>query len=272
MASRGKVTRLADQVYGRPSGAVPLTLDLYRPADHRPRHPLLVFVHGGGWEAGDARSNVAFSDFPAQLQALAAQGYVVASVNYRLSGQAPYPAAVADIQAALAWLHAHAGPLAIDPQRTGLWGVSAGAHLAALAALTARPEQRVQALVAWYGAFDLETLAAFPPATADAARRWLGCTTGTCAQALAASPVSHLRGPLPPTLLLHGDQDAVIPMAQSQGMHQALRRAGGDSTLIVIPGVGHSFASPDLARRQAAIEQAMHASEAFWHRVLQPAG
>lgn len=236
-----------------------MPLDLYHPHIPQPTHPLILFIHGGGWQAGDARTHAAFSDFPAELQRWANLGYVVASVNYRLSTEAPYPAAVEDIQAALAWLHANAQRLAIDPQRTGLWGASAGAHLAALTAV----HTPVQAVVAWYGAFDLQTLNDLPPATADAARRWLG----DIKHAANASPIHLLNADSPPMLLIHGDQDQVIPHRQSQAM---ARQLSDDTQLLILPGVGHSFTSPDAAQKQAAIAQAVHASQAFFQRWLQP--
>ena len=101
------VTGVFDLTYATLPGYRPLTLDLYSPAARGPL-PLLVFVHGGGWNGGDARHTGTFEDFPATLAALAAEGYVVASVNYRLSEEARFPAALEDVKAAIRWLRSEA--------------------------------------------------------------------------------------------------------------------------------------------------------------------
>lgn len=129
------VTRLDGLVYSAGNGVQPLMLDLYLPAKAVGRRPLLVYIHGGGWSGGDARTTGAFEDFPALLARFAAQGYAVASVNYRLSQEAPFPAPVDDIRAAITWLQDRAEPYSIDPQRVAVWGNSAGGHLVAMTAL-----------------------------------------------------------------------------------------------------------------------------------------
>src|SRR3569623_1543944 len=112
-------------------GYRPLQLDLYLHADRRAHaaRPLVLWVHGGGWNRGDARGSGAFADWPAVLAALAARGYVVAAVDYRLSGEARFPAQVQDVKAALRFLRDKAGAYGIDPKRVYLWGGSAGGLL-----------------------------------------------------------------------------------------------------------------------------------------------
>jgi hypothetical protein len=150
-------------VYRTQPGHRPLTLDLYLPpaAARRPAHgfPLVVYIHGGAlmvgdWLGGDARRSGVFVDFPAVLAALAARGYVVASVDYRLSGEAIFPAQIQDVKAAIKFLRLHAADYAIDPARAIAWGASAGAHLAALAAVSC-------------GAQPLEPRQTMPPAAPE---------------------------------------------------------------------------------------------------------
>lgn len=113
--------------YANLIGYRPLRLDLYRrggPVTGR-RQPLIIYVHGGGWRRGDSRTLGAFADMPALLASIAAHGDVVAAVDYRLSGEARFPAAVQDLDAAIEYLRLHARRYGIDPSRVILWGASA---------------------------------------------------------------------------------------------------------------------------------------------------
>jgi acetyl esterase/lipase len=221
-------------VYRTQPGYRPLTLDLYLPpaAARRPAHgfPLVVYIHGGAWMGGNLRRSGVFVDFPAVLAALAARGYVVASVDYRLSSEAIFPAQIQDVKAAIKFLRLHAADYRIDPARAIAWGASAGAHLAALAAVscgaqpleprqttppttpespagTAAPSDVdvsdcVQGSVAWFGVFDMATIqvqarqdGAMSRDQADAPEwRLLGCFAGQCSegQLAAASPVAYV--------------------------------------------------------------------------------
>ena len=140
VAFGGGVTGLADVVYSQPSGFRPLTLDLYLPASRSAgapvARPLVLFVHGGAWFVGHTRHSGAFERWPDVLAALAARGYVVSSMNYRFSREAPFPAAIQDVKMAIRYLRAHAGEYGIDKQRVLVWGGSSGGQLAALAATT----------------------------------------------------------------------------------------------------------------------------------------
>jgi acetyl esterase/lipase len=133
-AFAGGVVGFADLTYSVLPGFRPLRLDLYQPPGAPGSHPLVVFIHGGGWMSGHTRHSGAFEDWPGVLASLAAKGYVVASVEYRLSGEAPFPAAIQDVKAAIRWLRARAPQYGIDRQRAIVWGGSAGGQLAALAA------------------------------------------------------------------------------------------------------------------------------------------
>lgn len=122
-----------------PYASVPgrsLLLDLYVPPAGvgGSARPFFVYVHGGGWAGGSARTTGAFEDWPAVLASIAARGYVVASINYRLTGEAKYPANIKDVKSAIRWMRAHAEQYGIDKSRGAVGGVSAGGQLAALAA------------------------------------------------------------------------------------------------------------------------------------------
>jgi acetyl esterase/lipase len=128
----GGVTARPDVVYWTPPGGFqPQTLDLYRPAGEGP-HPLVIYVHGGGWVGGTARNAGTFENFPGVLADLASRGYVVASVNYRLAGEARFPGAIQDVKAAVRYLRANAASLGVDPDKVLIWGSSAGGQLAGL--------------------------------------------------------------------------------------------------------------------------------------------
>ncbi len=187
------VLGLADLIYASPAGFRPLTLDLYLPAQRRMPLPTIVFVHGGGWTGGHSRQAGAFENWPRVLASIAARGYVVASVNYRLSSEAVSPAAERDIKSAIAWLRANATRHAIDISRFGIWGASAGGQLAALAgtscdvadlapdSLTTRESVCVQAVATWYGVLDFAPLVTDANLTPPVAR-YLGCVDRTCSE------------------------------------------------------------------------------------------
>ncbi|MES2817493.1 MAG: alpha/beta hydrolase [Pseudomonadota bacterium] len=227
------VTGFPDLTYAALPGYRPLTLDLYLPAESMPApatgFPLVVYIHGGGWTAGHARHAGAFADFPKVLATLAAKGYVVASVNYRLSSEARSPAAVMDIKTAIRWLRSKAADYRIDPARAVAWGGSAGGQLAGLVAVSCgveafdpdlpvpagaldregrpllgilpadvvRQSDCVQGAVAWYGVFDFTTLreqagakGIAPTPGIQAATPYLGCDPASCPPGLAAGASS----------------------------------------------------------------------------------
>jgi acetyl esterase/lipase len=261
------VESFPDLVYSVVPGYRPLRLDVYRPGSSTvARHPLVVYVHGGGWVGGHTRHSGAFANWPAVLASLAAKGYVVASIEYRLSDEAPFPAAVQDVKTSIRWLRSKARDFGIDPSRALLWGGSAGGQLAALAATTCGEDALapaispadeplraasdcVQGLVAWYGMFDLGG------ADRDPVVKYLGCVPSSCAdRAALASPVTHLDARDPPTLLVHGEEDETVPVGQSRAFFAALQSKRIHAELFVIPEVDHSFigASP-ASTRQASL-------------------
>ncbi|MEG3177647.1 alpha/beta hydrolase [Sphingomonas sp. RB3P16] len=297
------VTGYPDLPYQTLPGYRPLKLDLFLPpasfAAAGPR-PLVVYVHGGGWMAGGPRRSAAYVDWPKVLAALAAKGYVVASVSYRFSREAPFPAAIQDVKAGIRWLRAHAADYNIDPKRAAIWGQSAGGHLAALAGVSCNvaalePGARivpkagnvetvastaagsdqasdcVQAVVGWFGIYDFAALAKRTspppgvPAGPSADDLFLGCPDGNCTaqQRAFASPVTYVDRSDPPFLLMHGSDDRTVPEAQTELFDAALRAKGVSVRKIVIPGVDHSWIGKTPEATRDASKLALHTAIDF---------
>jgi acetyl esterase/lipase len=276
-----------DLVYATPPGFRPLRLDLYRPRQvpkDSTGFPLVVYVHGGGWQSGHTRHAGAFSNWPEVLASLAARGYVVASIEYRLSQEAKFPAAIQDVKTAVRWLRSRSVDFSIDRKRAVLWGGSAGGQLAALAATSCGDEALapvipvdgksdspssvatesdcVDGLVAWYGVFDLATsppLSGAKMETADSpVSKYLGCLPSVCANKVSlASPVAHVDAHTPPTLLIHGEVDQVVPVEQSRAFYAVLKSRSVPAELIIIPGVDHSFIGSNATETRKASQDAL---------------
>lgn len=278
---------LADVKYATFDGYRPLRLDLYGAGVSGPPRPLIVFLHGGGWYTGTPRSGGAFTSFPEVLAAIASRGYVVAAVEYRLSGEARFPAQLDDVREALRFLAANAARFGLDPDRVALWGASAGANLAALSARACPeaaapsadpPSSRtrsapdgvcVDALVGWFGAYRLSGVDGGETPEAST-RALLGCRDAPCdSQAVAAaSPYHQARPGAPPTLLLHGVADAQVPAGQSERYAERLRQAGTRVELVLLPDVGHGFIGATPAATAAASQRAVAATLDFLGRTL----
>ncbi len=234
-------------------------LDLHLPARPGP-WPVVVFVHGGSWALGD-KEMPAGTGYGALREALLAQGWAVASVQYRFSARATFPAQLHDVKAAVRFLRAHAVDLDLDAERVALAGDSAGAHLAQLAALTADdpawegtvgvtgPSSAVRGVVSFYGVSDLANVGAdltaagcpLPAAGTAVVAALLGAdpTRGAgLAAAVAASPVTHAGARRVPMLLIHGTEDCVVPPAQSRRLASALSAAGTPVELALVTA-GH---------------------------------
>lgn len=265
-----------DVVYQTNPGFRPQVVDIYVPATRGP-HPLVMFIHGGGWMGGHTRHSGALADFPKVLASLAAEDFTVASLEYRLSNEAPFPAQLQDSNAALRFLRAHAGDYRIDPKRVGVWGGSAGGHLAALTAVTCRntaldpasaTDGCVQAAVTWYGVYDFAGMTATRDGNA-AGGKLLGCGK-TCPEdkVRAVSPVTYIDAEDPPFLLIHGDDDQVVPVVQSHLGEAAFKKAGVRVESIYIPGVDHSFIGKTAEITRAATLRATNATFDFFHAKL----
>jgi acetyl esterase/lipase len=228
-----------------------LKLDLHRPAAEKP--PLIVYVHGGAWRAGSRE------DVP--IAGLLAHGFAIASVDYRLSTQARFPAQIHDIKAAIRFLRAKADELKVNTSRIAIIGSSAGGHLAALAGLTNDHEEleckvgdhldqssHVNAIVSFYGASNLQSILSQSTefglgVRIPALKLLLGdLPEKEPALAILASPVAHLDAKDPPLLMIHGDADPQMPLAQSEELQKACEAAKIRSRLITLPGSKHGGA------------------------------
>lgn len=234
-----------DVEYGRADDR-PLRLDIARP--RRPaaeRLPVIVMIHGGGWSGGD--KSVVHRDL---VRYAATGNYFCVTVEYRLSGEAAWPAQIHDCKAAVRWLRASADKYSIDPDRIGAWGASAGGHLAAMLGVSGDVAElegdcgwpghssRVACAVDFCGPSELFS---FFEATRDGriTRVLGGPIEQHRAAARSASPVTHVSKDDPPLLIVHGTDDAVVPYDQAEKLHAALEAAGGDSTLVKVVGANH---------------------------------
>jgi acetyl esterase/lipase len=248
------VRRLPNQVYTEILGHRPLEVDLYLPPGPGPA-PAIVYLHGGGWRRG-SRQQVLPALGPGFYASLAQAGFVVATADYRLSGEATFPAPLHDVRAAIGWLRTRPE---VDPDRVYLWGESAGAHLALLAALGAGlgaglgvedSARAVQGVVAWFPPTDLLGLPDDVDTIGGAADRGpdsreaqlLGAPAAAVPDlARAASPVSFACSDAPPILLMHGEADDMVPARQSIRLADALTAAGAPVELELIPGARHMW-------------------------------
>jgi acetyl esterase/lipase len=192
-------------------------------------------------------------------------GYAVASIDYRLTRTAPFPAQIEDCKAAVRWLRANAANYNLDADRIGVWGMSAGGHLAALLGTSGGvPElegngdnmqysSRVQAVCDVAGPADLAALTNVGPKRMFAIESLLGGPLGKDkAKAVAASPVHYVSKDDPPFLIVHGEGDRVVPLEQSQRLYEELRKAGVNVTLKILPGVGHQRVLMNAVKDAAA--------------------
>jgi acetyl esterase/lipase len=226
-----------------------LKLDLHRPA-HAEKPPLVVYVHGGAWRAGSRE------DVP--IAGLLEHGFAIASVDYRLSTQARFPAQIHDIKAAIRFLRATADEFHINAGTIAIIGSSAGGHLAALTGMTNGHKDlegnvgahldvssQVSAVVSFYGASNLQSILSqsteFGLGVRVPALKLLLGDLPEIKPALArlASPVVHLDVKDPPLLMIHGDADPQMPVAQSEELQKACELAKVRSRLIIMPGSKH---------------------------------
>jgi acetyl esterase/lipase len=247
-------------VYAEPDG-LPQKLDLYLPRNPGQPVPLVVFVHGGGWYSG-------YKENPLALP-LTAEGFAVASINYRLTPVARFPAQLFDCKAAIRWLRANSAKYHFDPNKIGAWGTSAGGHLVDLLGTTANhPElegeegnpgvsSAVQAVCSFAGPTNLlDIYNEGQPKKKDILEH-MGVTPllgGPTAQNLdkarAASAIFYVAPSDPPFLLVHGDHDPSVPMQQSLEFADALKKAGDDVTVYIVKGGLHVPRDP-VTRQQA---------------------
>ncbi|HEY4397725.1 MAG TPA: alpha/beta hydrolase [Acidimicrobiia bacterium] len=218
-------------------GGEDLKLDAYIPAGGGTR-PGVMVIYGGGWILGSKELSAPLA------RKLAEQGYVAFAMNYRLAPFNPFPAAVDDVQASVAWARDHAFDFGLDPARIGAIGGSAGGHLAAmLATLGEGPHDRgsrISVAVAYAAPMDLHP-AEFGPDSQIYLDAFMDCIGRPCDEAtiVAASPISHVDPSDAPMFLANGTADILVPPDQSVRMGDALQRVGVRHEVVIIPGAGH---------------------------------
>jgi acetyl esterase/lipase len=237
----------SDLVYATVGGK-PLGLDLHLPSGVS-HPPLLVFVHGGAWTTGSKTQYPTF---------LMERGFAVASLDFRSSNEAPFPADVFDIKAGIRYLRAKAAMYGYRTDRIAIVGASSGGHLAALVGVTnglralegnegdyLNESSGIQAIVSYFGASDLTTILAQSTPVGLAVRepalkRLLGAPPDQAPDlAKLASPIFHVDGKSPPIMVLHGDQDTQMPLNQAYEMQWAYEQAGRPVEMLILHGVDH---------------------------------
>jgi acetyl esterase/lipase len=232
-------------------------LDLYVPKSEKSL-PVIIWVHGGAWQSGG-------KERPVPLP-YASEGYAVASVEYRLSQHATFPAQIEDCKAAVRWLRAHAREYNLDPNRFAAWGESAGGHLVALLGTTGNVKafdvgenpgfsSRVQAVIDCFGPTDFLQMDAhrLPNGqvhdTADSPESKLigGPIQENKDKVVKANPITYVSKNDPPFLIIHGDADPLVPHHQSELLDAALKKAGVPVTFYTVKAGGHgNFRDPNV--------------------------
>jgi acetyl esterase/lipase len=242
-----------------PGGHERQKLDLFIPEKTGDAVPLIIWVHGGGWQNGSKEG------CPPLRNGYTGRGYAVASINYRLSGHAVFPAQIEDCKAAIRWLRAHAKEYHLDANRFGVWGSSAGGHLVALLGTSGEVKafdvgtnldrsSRVQAVCDYYGPTDFSVFVTTPGfeshARPEAPEGKLlgGAVLENKDKAGRANPIAYVSKDDPPFLIVHGNEDRTVPINQSQLLFAALKTAGVSAHFHTIHGAGHGtgFGGPEI--------------------------
>ncbi|HEX3800985.1 MAG TPA: alpha/beta hydrolase [Verrucomicrobiae bacterium] len=237
-----------DLVYSTVNGRK-LLLDFYRPATPPPAdgYPLIISIHGGAWAGADRHNDLI-------LRKLTNSGYALASIDYRVSGEAKYPAQIDDCREAVRWLVANAASLHVNTNKFVATGISAGGHLSLLLGLSQpHGDRTIKAVCALYGPADLVEI--LPPDMRDKKSNAVaallgGSVTEKLALAREASPITYVSKDSIPILLYHGEQDKLVPVAQSIALNAAMKAAGAQSTLVIYKDKGHAFGLDDQALAQ----------------------
>jgi len=237
------------------AGETELRLDVAMPAQGEGPFPAVVCIHGGGWVGGDRKQ------MSQTIMVLASRGYVAVTPDYRLAPDDRFPAQLEDCKAAVRWLRANARAFHVNRDRIGAMGFSAGGHLACLLGVTDRadglegecghPEEssRVQAVVSWFAPTDLRRPVFSKEAQTSNLGPLLGGTASEQPQMYRkASPMVYIRKGAPPFLFLHGAEDHVVPVAQSQDMAAQLRQVGTQALVMLVPGEGHGWRGEKLLK------------------------
>lgn len=232
-------------------------LDLYVPAGKGP-FPVILWMHGGSWHSGNKES-CGFVSF-------IFSGFAVASVNYRLTGDAPFPAQIEDVFSALEWIRVNSGQYNLDPDKIGVMGYSAGALLAALVVQTEVTGEfvnssgrfpRVKAAAVWAGVSDLNRETGDWPKSSfiwnpqdTFNKTFFQGGVNDPKTAKRASPMSYVRPGLPPIIIVHGEKDEIVPQGHAISFSEALAKEGNKVSLLLEAGKGHGNISTEVTFRK----------------------
>jgi acetyl esterase/lipase len=234
-------------VFGK-RGDTELKLDLAMPKEGEGPFPVIICLHGGGWVGGERQQ------MKGTIEVMARRGYVAISPDYRLAPQHRFPAQIEDCKAAVRWVRANAEKYRINPQKIGVFGFSAGAHLACLLGVTGKDDglegkggnadqsSAVQAVVSFFGPTDFTQPVWSDKVSQRHLKPFLGGTADEKADVYRrASPLTYAGKNAPPFLFVHGTADDIVPMQQSEAMVKKLRQAGVSARLIEVVGEGHGW-------------------------------
>lgn len=252
--------RIAKDIPYLTTGGKALHLDVYvHSAAAKAPTPVLIHFHGGGWARG-ARPE-SWTGFRPYLAA----GMSVVTVQYRLAGEAPAPAAVQDARCALHWVSANAAEYGFDTSRIIVSGTSAGGHLALMAGLLStdndidldacKAAPKAAAILDFYGPADLTGGGTVTDARSPTIANWIGGGSDANAMARKMSPITHLASNSPPIFIAHGDADPIVPVTQSIDLKQRLDALGVPSDLFIAIGGGHGKFPPE--QRSAMMKRAI---------------
>jgi len=256
-----------NSVFGT-GGGRDLSCDVYTPEKLSAPGPVVLLLHGGGWRMG----NKDMMEAPALL--LASKGYVCVASEYRLNTESRWPAQIEDVKAAIRWIRAHAKELGINPEMICLQGHSAGAHLALHAAGTPNMnpfsgnggnpgvDESVAAVAVFYAPVRF-SMPGEKLSGASPLRALMGNESGSAEEARQASPIEYASADFPPTLLLHGTEDKVVPPSSSMRMYEALTAAKARAELHMLSGLPHGF-----ARRGSYLTVYQDEIDFFFHRFV----
>jgi acetyl esterase/lipase len=224
-----------------------LRMNIIYPQIENRQYPCIIWICGGFWTQMSKSAHLPY------LTDLARRGFIVASVDYRLGHEAPFPGALIDIKAAIRYLRAHAKRYSINTEKFAVMGESAGGYLAAMTALTSADEFEVgeyldfssvvQAACCWYAPFDLVILAQ----ENSVIPMFFNGDINDKQYQRYVNPINNITGKAPPFLLLHGTDDQTVPFNQSELFHEALIVKNIDTHLIGLKGEGH--AGPQFFQR-----------------------
>jgi acetyl esterase/lipase len=237
--------------------------------------PAVIYIHGGGWIGGNYK--------PSPIQALARQGYFAASIEYRLSSEAKWPAQIQDCKLAVRWLRANSQKFGVDQNRIGVWGESAGGHLVACLGTMADEKEfegnggwpdassAVQAVVDFYGPTDFIDPGHYSPQAIDLTEKLFGVPHAQNPDLWkSGSPLAYVKAGDPPMLLIHGDADTLVPIAQSIVFDAALTKAGVPHQFVTVKNGTHGFGAAPGTTIDPSRDEINRITLAFLNKYLKP--